>query len=258
MKSITSLTALILVSLSLNAIAVSLTEIQSNGHTARLYVDGNKGRMDGGDEGYMLVDSNTHKLYMVAEKHGQALDLSSYLDKAPARAGAKTSFKPAGNGPSIAGYATKHYIYSVGGQPCGSLYTSKQALADSGAQVLVQAMERLAARSRAINGDGGKGCGRGRDNIAKVIASLGMPMRISDNNGTVDSEVISINTQARLPASAFDLPAGIQVRDGAQIEAMANKYRPQIDSMMEQAEQSGQLSPQMMDKLRRAKARWMH
>jgi len=250
------LIALILSGFSLNVAAVSLTEISSGGDVAKLYVDGGKGRMDGGSDGYVLVDSKAGKLYVVAEQHGQALDMSSYLKKAPSRPGPKTRFKPAGNGPDIAGYATRRYDISVGGTPCGSVYTSKKALADSGAMVLVQAMERLASRTRAAEG-GDSGCGRGRDNIAKVIASLGMPMRISAQGGRVDSEVISINTHASLPASAFELPPGIRVRDGAQLEAMAKKYQPQIDSMMEQAEQSGSVSPAMMDKLRRARERYL-
>lgn len=256
MQSIRIALVLLLAGASLGASATSLTEIEANGHRTQLFVDGSKGRMDGVEGGYMLVNSQTNKLYLVAPKHGQAVDISSYLGKAAARPGAKTRFKPAGNGPSIAGYATKRYNYTVGEQFCGSVYTSKQALADSGAKVLVQAMERIGARSRAANGDAGS-CGRGRDNVVKVIASLGLPMRITASNGTVESEVVRVDTNARPPAGGFELPAGIKVRDGAQIEAMAKKYGPQIDSMMQKAEESGQLSPQMMDKLRRAKAKYL-
>ena len=248
--------ALLAATLSLPASAVSLTEISANGQLARLYVDGSKGRMDSGQDGYMLVNSQTKKLYMVAPGHGQALDMSSYLGKAPARPGAKTRFKPAGDGPTIAGYATKRYNYTVGERFCGSVYTSKQALADSGAKLLVQAMERIGARARASNGDA-ESCGRGRDNVVKVIASLGLPMRITAANGAVDSEVVKISTNAAAPAGGFDLPAGIKVRDGAKLEAMAKQYAPQIDSMMQKAEESGQVSPEMMDKLRRAKAKYL-
>ena len=255
MQSIKIAIALLLVTASLSAAATSLTEIDSFGQMIKLYVDGSKGRMDGGSEGYMLVNSQARKLYMVAPKQGQALDMSSYLGRAPARAGAKTRFKGAGDGPTIAGYATKRYDFSVGGQLCGSVYTSKQALADSGAEVLAQAMERIGARARASNN--ADACSRGRDNVAKIISSLGMPMRITDRNGAVDSEVVKITTNVPPPAGGYDLPAGITVRDGAQIEAMAQKYAPQVESMMQKAEESGQLSPEMMDKLRRAKARYL-
>jgi hypothetical protein len=242
--------------MSMPAAAISLTEISSHGQHVQLYVDGSKGRMDGGSDGYMLVNSQTNKLYLVAPDHDQALDMSSYLGKAAARPGAKTRFKPAGNGPTIAGYATKRYDYSVGGQLCGSVYTSKQALTVSGAKTLVQAMERIGARARAANDDA-ESCGRGRDNVVKVIASLGMPMRITDANGKVDSEVVKISTNVSPPAGGFELPAGIKVRDGAQIEAMAQKYAPQIDSMMQKAEESGQVSSETMDKLRRARDKYL-
>jgi len=238
------ITALLIGSIAVGASAASLTEIKANGHLAKLYVDGSKGRMETGDAGYILVDSRKHKLYMVVPKQGQAVDMSSYLKKAAARPGAKTSFKPAGNGPTIAGYTTKRYDFKVGGQPCGSVYASKKALSDSGAKVLVQAMERIAAQARERMGDGGGTCGRGRDNVVKVIASIGMPMRITNKQGGVDSEVVKIAGNASLPAGAFDLPAGIKVRDGAQIE-----------SMLKQAQES--LSPDMMDKLREARKKYM-
>jgi hypothetical protein len=253
------LIAVLLAGLSLNAAAVSLTEITANGQTTRLYVQGDKGRIEGsGDSGYVLIDDRADTLIMVMPAQRKAMDMSRFLKNAASSPGPKTRFKPKGKGPTIAGYPPKRYDYSVAGEVCGTLYVSKKALADSGAVVLMQAMERMGAGRRALSMGEQNPCARGRGNVSKVIASLGLPMRIVDKTGRVDSEVTKVDTRATLPANAFEIPAGVKVQDAAKLQAMAQKYQPEIEAMMKKAEESGRLSPQMLEKMQRAKARYLN
>lgn len=238
-----------------DAAAVSLTEIASDGRVVRLYVDGPKGRMESSAaQGYMLVDDSADTLLMVMPDKNQAMDMSRFLKNTQAEPGPKTYFKPRGGGPTIAGYPTRRYDYRVGDQPCGTLFASKQALKDSGAEVLVQAMERVAAGRKALAMASTGPCDRGRGNIAKVVASLGLPMRIVDAGGRVDSEVRRVVVNAPPPAGGFGLPAGIRVRNISEEQAaLAGK----MGHLLQKMETSGKVSPQMQDMIRRARERYL-
>ena len=72
----------------------------------------------------------------------------------------------------------------------------------------MQAMNRMATGNRALSMGNADPCARGRGNISKAITKLGLPMRIADPIGRVASEVVKVDTDATLPANAFDIPSG--------------------------------------------------
>ena len=106
--------------------------------------------------------------------------------------------------------------------------------------------------------------------VADHVNTIGMPMR-TEKNGRVESEIKSINVDAVLPANTFVIPANytnVTMPDEmkAATKDMANAQQqipqrgyygqqgqqPQVQQMARQMQQSGQMPPEVMERIRRA------
>jgi hypothetical protein len=186
-------------------------------------------------------------------KERQVMDMSQML-KTPA--GGDTTnpldiqFKKQGGGPSVAGYKTVNYQYSADGKTCGNVLASKQALEDAGLQETFEMMERMAARADAVmqvfnsNMDP---CQRADTRFSEHAQGIGIPMRITSGNGSMVSEIVRIEKNAKLPPDAFAIPAGYQVQNVGQIM----QQMPNMQDIMKQMQQPGQMKPESLQQLRR-------
>jgi hypothetical protein len=222
-----------------NSHAATMIEVKTPEGQTKVYRDGARSRMDTGD-GYMVVDSKAETMVMVMPSQRRVLDMSAMLKTPPpAAAGAsplKIAFTKQGSGPRIAGYTTTQYRYSANGKACGTVLASAQALKDSGLQETFDIMQRMSARADAIMTAFSPGidpCQRAGTRFSEHAEGIGVPMRITATDGTLVSEIVRIEKDAKLPPDAFAIPAGYQVQDTGQLM----RQMPNVQEMMQQMQQ---------------------
>ena len=264
-KTIRTKSLLIALGMSLfaaNVSAVTLMEMRGKSGDSKLYLDGDQARLDvPGGRGYMVINSAKNKLYFVMTDRKVVLDMSDQLtaeNKRQPAAAVPVKMIDSGPGDKIAGYDTVQYNIAVGDIECGGLLASKSALSDS-KMVKVFTMLRLMEQkmrgfSAAFQADKDP-CEDANSKILSSIESTGLPMRITNQTGTVTSEVISIKDGAKLPDNAFMLPKEYTVMSMAdmqrQVQQQMRQHQPQVDKMMKELEKSGKMSSQQLDKLKR-------
>lgn len=235
------LTALALV--TFNCQAATLIEVKTPEGQTKVYRDGARSRMDTGDGGYMLVDSQAETMFVVMPEKRQVLDMSSMLKNAPpAGTGkpVKVAFKKEGSGPRIAGYPTTQYRYSADGKACGLVMASEQALKDSGLQEAFAVMQRMAARADAMMmafSPGIDPCQRAGTRFSEHAQGIGAPLRITTDKGQLVSEVVRIEKNAKLPPNAFAIPAGYQMQNTGQMMRQVPNLQDIMQQMQERMQQ---------------------
>lgn len=265
MLRLSSTATLLLFSIVTTASAATLVDVKDkkNGHT-QIMTDGKKARMDMGDDGsYMVIDYDRHTVHAVLPEQQQIMDLSGDM---PAMGGAPaqqvhTELSAAGDGPTIAGYATKKYSLKANGRHCGVIYGSKEAMHAAGISQLFDAMKRMIDKQRAAMGGYASmvdDCTRANMDFASLAETVGVPMKMVDKNGSDASEVSAINTSATLPADAFLLPdtykvvtIAEQAQQAQQGMQQLQQQMPQIENMLKQMQQQGGIPPEAMEQLKR-------
>lgn len=93
--------------------------------------------------------------------------------------------------------------------------------------------------------------------ITGKIQEIGMPLRAMDKNGALESEVTRIEKNAKLPPGAFSFPNNYEVQNVAQMQRGAQqqmqRQMPQMEQMLKQMQESGNLPPEAMEQLERAR-----
>ena len=244
----------------------TIVEIKSDNEISTIMTDGKQARMNSTDSDYIIVNYADHSVKVVdTEKHQVMLLNMDGMPKGGKSAKVQTALKNLGSGPSIAGYKTQKFSYTVNGQPCGVIYGSKEAYKLKSIKGLFSAMTTMAERQQAMMG-GFVGmmdnCSLGDLKMAEHVDTVGVPMRTEDK-GVVDSEVISIKLDVSLPADTFVIPKSYKTvtmegemqkmkKDMSNMQQQVQQYQPQMQQMMQQMQQSGQLPPEVMEKMRRA------
>jgi len=219
--------------------AATLIELKTPQGQGKVYRDAGHTRLENGDGSYVLIDSKAKTFLMVTPKERQVRDLSQLVN-APVGAQNKSPlavrFKSLGAGPAIAGYKTTRYQYSANGKACGALLASKQALQDAALQDSFEMMERMGARADAMMQIFNKGtdpCQRAGTRFSEHFGAVGIPMRVSDVNGKLISEITRIDKKAALPPGAFTVPAGYRtLNTGEMIRQL-----PNVQDIMRQMQQ---------------------
>lgn len=198
--------------------AATLLEIKSGGEVTRVYQEGSKSRMEmPGDKGYMVIDSAAMSAQMVVPQERMVMDMTDSLRNAPDTAtDASARLSKEGNGPRIAGYRTTRYRYSAGDRNCGTLFTSREAMQDTGLDKMLGIMNRMSAQARAMMSalrQKTDPCQDYSSNLGEQMKKIGAPLRVLDAKGGVVSEVLRIDKKARLPENAFAIPSDYQVRN---------------------------------------------
>jgi hypothetical protein len=222
-----------------SAQAATLVEVKHAEGLSRIYREGPAARMEmPGQESFVLIDTRKQSLFVVMPEQRMALDMSDTLKTDASGSGSpvNASFEKEGGGPTIAGYRTYRYSYSVEGKRCGSLFASPEALEHAGMQDLFAMMERMTAQAQAVISAFNTStdpCQQADHKLGEKVQSVGAPMRVLDPGGKLVSEITRIDRNASLPANAFALPEGYRVQNAAQMLQMV----PAVQQFMQQMQQ---------------------
>ncbi len=230
----------------------------ADGTLSRIYFEGNKMRSETpGNEGYMILDISNKTMKVVIHQQRAVLDLSDYLkdNSQPDPAGKyiDTYMQSKGLGPRILGYETEEYEIYADGQYCGSAFVSVSAVRDLNLQKFARAFEALSGHIQQ------KLAGIGMDQhmdpcdftdreLSRKIIDIGFPLRSIDRHRRLETEVIKISKNARLPANAFSIPANYRVMNQQQ---MMNEAAKQMQKMQPQMEEMlKNMSPEEMEMMK--------
>ncbi len=208
----------VLVTFSLTAFSNTVIESKDDGGAvSKISIDGDWARFDnteGGKDGYMLVNSRAQKYYMVVPAEHAIIEFSADKDKKnKVKQKIEVDLKDLGDGPRVAGFATRKYELTANGQPCGSVLMSQQAAKIDDIGKLLSAMgglnpeafmpeEMLPGVQRMTDP-----CDLAEMHLEdKDLIKPGFPMKSLNPKGKIENEVISIDDNAKLKPELFDLP----------------------------------------------------
>lgn len=240
-------------------LAGTVVQIQNHNDLITVSTDGSFARMDMSADEYVIVDYSKQTVRIVnpSQKQVMLLNVDTGSDK---KTGSelRTAVKKTGAGMTVAGYATQKYAYSANGKSCGMVYGSMDAYQQQGMKKLLLAMKNMMDKQRAILGGFASmmdDCMRADMQIGNHVNTIGVPMR-TEKNGVVNSEVKSIKLGVNLPADTFVIPASYKTvsmqQQMREVKQQVQQYQPQIQQMMQQMQGAGQMSPEMIEQMRRA------
>lgn len=186
----------------------------------KVFIKGSMARTETGrPDYYMLMDLDNKHMYGVNTTSKQIVDMSQKPKNAqipePKEADTKenngvTLVKKEG-GKTVAGYETVQYQVMAQGKACGFEYVSAKAQKLKELNTFVQTMQdmqRKRMKSLAampfIQQDP---CVLASAQASLNLADLGLSLRSEDAQGKVRREVVSIQSDAKLPEDTFKLPA---------------------------------------------------
>jgi len=227
------------VAMSTVSAATLLESKDSKGMVQSIYFEGAKMRaQERGAKEYMLFDMAKQKMYAVNPGDRQVVDLSGFLAQRSGKSGsarkvaAKLSRK--GAGPTVAGYATEHYVVTANGKKCADEYLSKKAMADL--KATMTASERFWQLGEdyqpGMGGAMSDPCDLVDTQIGKSYKKYGLPLRVVEADGSLSMEITRISKNAALPPGGFSVPAGYAVVDAHKQmqDAMREAQKPTSSS----------------------------
>jgi len=224
----------------------NISEIMSNGQKTKISM--------APEPGYVLINHTTQDMYIVIpeEKTIMKMGINSSKNNAPDKTDIKLS--EIGKGPKIAGYPTTKYSLKADGHDCGTIFGSKTALKNKNVNNLFNAVNEvmenqnrmMGATSHMINP-----CERAEINLAAQAKITGLPLRSLDNKGALTSEIQSIDSNAKLPSSTFELPSDYTMTSMAEEMQNMQQQMPDMEKMMQQMGKSGEMPPEAMEQMKR-------
>ena len=250
--------------------AATVIEVQSSNDLATVVTDGQFARMNMSGSEYVIVDYKKQTVKVVNPQKQEvmllAADKTATGNNGPL---VRTAINKLGAGIKVAGYPTQKYSYSANGRPCGVIYGSRDVYQQQGIKELLDAMEVMIEQQRAALGGFASlidDCTLADMNVNDHVKTIGVPMR-TEKNGRVETEIKSIKQDVAIAPDTFVIPASyktLTIQDPlkAASQGMANKppqmqrrntqnMPPQAQEMMRQMQQSGRLTPEMMEQMRR-------
>ena len=231
-----------------HASAGTIVKVQNKNELTTMITDGKKARMNMSASEYVIIDYKNQKVSMVNPKEKQVMEMN--MDTLAGKSASsvpkvRDNLSRGRVGPSIAGYDTHQYSYSVNGKSCGDVYASIDAYKEKGMKELLKAMRTMVDQQRAMLG-GLAGmmddCTLADMQMIDRVKTIGIPMR-TVKNGRVETEVKSIQTGISVPADTFVIPASYK-------KVSVEQQMQQASQAMQQAPQ--QMTPEMMEQMRRA------
>jgi len=233
---------------SATALADVLITIKGDkGRNSTFSSDGKMARIDDKQmPGYIIVDHTTGDFYMVDTERGEIIRTSIGQEGAGANESKiSISLKDKGGGQRIAGYSTRKFEMIANGENCGTIYASSKLLKNSEVRAIFESMRSMQQYSR--NMTGGMGgimslCQQANMQLADMIESSGAPMRVLDQNGNLQSEVLAVDTNKKFGGDHYKLPSGMKVVD---MSDRMNQATQETQQMMENMPDMGELMKQM-------------
>ena len=257
---------IILFLLSTSAMAGTIVEILDEDELTTVMIEGKQARINVSAQEYVIINHKTNSVSFVNPQEKQVMLLSaddiSGSGNSPV---VNISVNSLGSGSEIAGYNKQKFTYTANGKSCGIIYGSKDAYQAKGIKELFNAMIIMMEQQRAIMGgfvNMVDVCTLADMNVSEHVNTIGVPMR-TERNGQVRSEIKSIKVDVNLPTDTFVIPATYKTvtmhdqmkevsGDVAKAQKKVQQYQLQMQEMMRQMQQSGQVSPEMMEQMRQA------
>jgi len=253
------LLATVLVSFSLTALGSTVIESKdASGEVNKISIDGDWARFDGaegGKDGYMLVNSKAQKYYMVVPAERTIIEFSAdKKKKSKSRQKVDVNIKDLGDGPKMAGYATRKYELTANGKPCGSVLFSKQAAGIEDISKLMSTIGSLDPEAfmpeEMLQGfqSAADPCDMAEMQLEEQeLVKLGFPMKSLDPKGKTENEVVSIDEKAKLKPELFDLPKDYS---RTTVKQMMEGMRKEMEGAMDKIkEMMKEMSPEERAKM---------
>jgi len=234
--------------------AGTVVEIKSDNQTSTILTNGKQARLNTGAQDYVIIDYKSNTVKIVNSNERKVIHFAA--DNMPKTGSApkiQTVIKNLGAGGSVAGFATQRFSYKVNGSDCGIIYGSKQAFQHPHIKALFSAIQTMMQQQQEMLG-GFAGmlddCTLGDIEMSKHTATIGVPMR-TVKHGVVDFEVKSIRFDVALAANAFAIPPSyktVTIKD--EMQKMQQQIPQDLQRQMQQMQQSGQIPPELMEKMR--------
>jgi len=196
----------------------------ADAESGRMIAEGSQLRWEQGDpaeNGWMLFDARAGTVLAVMPAEQQLLDLTGLLSGS-ASSPAAHALKQSGAGGEVAGMKTREFVYVAAGKTCGTLALSSEALKLDGADTVLALFGRLSP-DRAdfgvlqdVMGDKANDpCDQPPASLSAELRSHGLPLAARDADGQTEFLVTAIETQVKLPADTYTVPAGYTRLDAA-------------------------------------------
>lgn len=202
-----------MLALATSAQAATLLKMKDgSGQATDMWVTEEAARIEPPEPGvYMLMSLEDGSVRMVNDNQKQVLETDALMgDGAGEVPQIDLQFKRAGEGPEIAGYDTEHYVLTVGGQTCQNYYLSEDAVEDNKLQAFMEQMAALSKRDPGMQGMMDD-CDVASRQVGAELVGLGLPLRVTDAQGAVESEVVEIQSDADAGDRRFSPPKDYEV-----------------------------------------------
>jgi hypothetical protein len=202
----------------------------SQGTLTKMWIEGSAMRVDIDNQPtYMLFDVKKKKMYAVDSEKREAMDMSHLFNEDSKNISDQTEyevkFDKQGKGPVVAGYDTVHYESNVNGMKCADEYLSKKAFDDIASLEIFKALSKMADSARMDMGKQDP-CDSSDKNALANYKKFGYPLKMVDNDGSTESEVIRISLRVAKPKKDFQVPDGYQIVNLQQMMKEQMKYMP--------------------------------
>ena len=202
---------------------------------------------------YTLIDLEKEKAYMVnVEKQElMVMDIVGTPPKPPRdmpplpeATAVKAELVENGKGPKIAGFTTMNYQVIADGKVCSENYFSSAAEKVPYVKAFIDAMYQMSS-SRKLKGLPVHPCQQAHDELEAQSMKLGVPMKSiikgrGESGDKIRYEIISIQTDIKVPDDIFTLPKKYQLKTEAQ---MLKEQQQAMRKWQEEAEPRGGRMP---------------
>lgn len=220
----------------------------ADGKPARVLIADSAARIERDGQGvHLLIEFGNGRVLAVDDAGRYAMDMRSPMPPRPEHGELdpaavpipEVRIEPHGDGPTIAGLATRHFRVLVDGRHCYDEYLAPAALEHAPVRRFLEAMAAVSRNDeRRILlqlTDPERICEAAEDLIDDHYAELGVPMRTIDADARVVHEVARVDLRAAHDPDLFSLPEDYDILTRQQV--MERSLQQQDGSSIEQRRQ---------------------
>lgn len=239
-----------------------------DGGNSTISSNGTLGHMsDSQDPSYVVIDYQKGLFSMVDPQRQQVIQATTQ-DFAGMGSGGdsqiRINLKKVGNGPKIAGYATQKFTLEANDKHCSTIFGSQAVLKKKSVQKLMGTMNQFQQQAQRMFG-GLSGamdvCTQAELQMADTYKTTGAPLRILDENGQLESQVTSIDTNKSLASDFYNIPGNFGIINAKDQMGQATQQiiqgmgddMPDMNAIMQQLQQSGEVTPEMIEQMKKMK-----
>jgi hypothetical protein len=275
MKKLNSIMILTILSCCYTGIVLADLQItirDKSGQISTFSNNGQQARMDDNRQpGYVLINLKTNQLNMVDPQRREVMQIDG-LNKQkamPAVNNLNIKLEKKSKGPRIAGFKTQQYDIQVNGRHCGTVFGSKKAMKKKGVEQVFKAMSSMQQQTssmtnsfRSMMGAELDECDQADLQMNQHFKTSGVPMRILDQNGQLESEIIKFDSKAKLAPGYYVIPDNFKVTNMHQKMNEAQQQNqqnigqmpqgmPDMNQLMLQMQKSEGMPPEAMEQMKK-------